>query len=170
MADRVVVMGDGRVAQYGTPEDVFLRPASPYVASFMGADNVIHGHFEECASGIRLALAGGAHVEFSAAAVGEMFMTSSRYGDSLVHFRSEAAYLRAADVKLADTLHIPGTISTAGFLGNSYRCAIDTACGRFMIDHPQRPDSAANVSVCVPAGALLVYPRTAASATLSTHP
>ena len=33
MADRVVVLDQGRVAQVGTPEEVFQRPASPYVAS-----------------------------------------------------------------------------------------------------------------------------------------
>ena len=41
MADRVVVLDQGRVAQVGTPEEVFQRPASPYVASFMGAENIV---------------------------------------------------------------------------------------------------------------------------------
>ncbi|MHC3381992.1 ABC transporter ATP-binding protein [Haloarcula sp. H-GB5] len=40
VADRIVVMQDGRVVQRGTPEDVFERPASPMVARFTGA-NVI---------------------------------------------------------------------------------------------------------------------------------
>jgi ABC-type Fe3+/spermidine/putrescine transport system ATPase subunit len=40
VADRIVVMQDGRVVQRGTPEDVFERPASAMVARFTGA-NVI---------------------------------------------------------------------------------------------------------------------------------
>jgi putative spermidine/putrescine transport system ATP-binding protein len=41
LADRIAVIDGGRVLQYGTPEQVFHRPASPFVAGFMGADNAI---------------------------------------------------------------------------------------------------------------------------------
>ncbi|MDV4144704.1 ABC transporter ATP-binding protein [Shimia sp. FJ5] len=37
MADRIIVMNAGRIEQIGTPEDVYHRPASTFVASFMGA-------------------------------------------------------------------------------------------------------------------------------------
>ncbi len=37
MADRVVLMRDGRIEQQGTPQDLYERPASVFVASFMGA-------------------------------------------------------------------------------------------------------------------------------------
>ncbi|WP_367572354.1 ABC transporter ATP-binding protein [Streptomyces globisporus] len=40
LADRVVVMRDGRIAQEGTPLDVWQRPASAFVARFLGFDNV----------------------------------------------------------------------------------------------------------------------------------
>ncbi|WP_163268486.1 ABC transporter ATP-binding protein [Chelativorans alearense] len=40
MADRVLVMRDGRVVQDGTPEDLYDRPASPYVAGFVGTTNL----------------------------------------------------------------------------------------------------------------------------------
>ncbi len=43
LADRVVVMRDGRVAQAGTPREVWQRPASPFVARFLGFDNVVEG-------------------------------------------------------------------------------------------------------------------------------
>src|SRR5690606_36184771 len=36
VADRVVVMRAGRIEQVGTPQEVFERPASRFVASFMG--------------------------------------------------------------------------------------------------------------------------------------
>src|SRR5712692_9465231 len=52
MADRVVVMDQGRIAQVGTPEEVYHRPISPFVAAFMGADNTIGLEIEESTSGL----------------------------------------------------------------------------------------------------------------------
>lgn len=40
LADRVVVMRDGRIAQSGTPLEVWQRPASAFVARFLGFDNI----------------------------------------------------------------------------------------------------------------------------------
>ncbi|WP_328874114.1 ABC transporter ATP-binding protein [Streptomyces sp. NBC_00287] len=41
LADRVVVMRDGRIAQAGTPLEVWQRPADEFVARFLGFDNVV---------------------------------------------------------------------------------------------------------------------------------
>ncbi len=41
MADRIVVMNAGRIEQVGTPEEVYERPRSRFVARFIGASNVI---------------------------------------------------------------------------------------------------------------------------------
>ncbi|MEV5240227.1 ABC transporter ATP-binding protein [Streptomyces cinnamoneus] len=41
LADRVVVMRDGHIAQAGTPLEVWRRPASEFVARFLGFDNVV---------------------------------------------------------------------------------------------------------------------------------
>ncbi|AXK33245.1 ABC transporter ATP-binding protein [Streptomyces armeniacus] len=41
LADRVVVMREGRIAQAGTPLEVWQRPASEFVARFLGFDNVV---------------------------------------------------------------------------------------------------------------------------------
>lgn len=41
LADRVVVMNEGHVAQAGTPLEVWQRPASEFVARFLGFDNVV---------------------------------------------------------------------------------------------------------------------------------
>ncbi|MCT4354130.1 ABC transporter ATP-binding protein [Streptomyces sp. Je 1-79] len=43
LADRVVVMRDGRIAQSGTPLEVWQRPVSAFVARFLGFDNVVPG-------------------------------------------------------------------------------------------------------------------------------
>ena len=43
VADRVVVMNRGRVEQDGTPEEVYDRPATPFVFDFLGKVNLFHG-------------------------------------------------------------------------------------------------------------------------------
>ncbi len=43
VADRVVVMNQGRIEQVGTPEEVFEHPANPFVMDFLGNVNVFHG-------------------------------------------------------------------------------------------------------------------------------
>jgi sulfate transport system ATP-binding protein len=44
LADRVVIMNRGRVEQIGTTDDVYDRPASPFVFDFLGTPNVFAGH------------------------------------------------------------------------------------------------------------------------------
>jgi sulfate transport system ATP-binding protein len=46
VADRVVVMNQGRVEQIGTPQEVFDRPATPFVMGFLGSVNMFHGRVE----------------------------------------------------------------------------------------------------------------------------
>jgi iron(III) transport system ATP-binding protein len=43
LADRVAVMCDGRIVQVGTPEEVYGRPASRWVAEFLGEADVLPG-------------------------------------------------------------------------------------------------------------------------------
>ena len=43
MADLVAVMDSGRVAQLGTPSEIFERPATPFVAGFVGRINALGG-------------------------------------------------------------------------------------------------------------------------------
>jgi sulfate transport system ATP-binding protein len=43
LADRVVVMDHGVIEQVGTPEQVYMEPASPFVAKFVGETNLLAG-------------------------------------------------------------------------------------------------------------------------------
>jgi sulfate/thiosulfate transport system ATP-binding protein len=47
LADRVVVMNEGRIEQIGTPTDVYHHPASPFVYKFLGNVNLFHGRVED---------------------------------------------------------------------------------------------------------------------------
>jgi iron(III) transport system ATP-binding protein len=46
MADRIVVMNEGRIEQVGTPEDIYARPASAFVADFVGHMTFLDGHVD----------------------------------------------------------------------------------------------------------------------------
>lgn len=43
MADRVVIMSDGRIAQIGSPREVYRNPANRFVAEFVGTNNILTG-------------------------------------------------------------------------------------------------------------------------------
>jgi len=47
VADRVVLMNEGRVEQVGTPEEVYHHPASAFVYNFLGNVNLFHSRVEE---------------------------------------------------------------------------------------------------------------------------
>ncbi len=46
ISDRIVVMNNGRVEQIGTQMDIYLAPRTPFVAEFIGANNVLPGVVE----------------------------------------------------------------------------------------------------------------------------
>jgi sulfate transport system ATP-binding protein len=47
VCDRIVVMNHGRVEQEGTPDEVYDRPASPFVFDFLGKVNLFHGRVDQ---------------------------------------------------------------------------------------------------------------------------
>jgi len=47
VADRVVVMNNGRIEQVGPPEEVYNHPATPFVYNFLGNVNLFHGRIDE---------------------------------------------------------------------------------------------------------------------------
>jgi putative spermidine/putrescine transport system ATP-binding protein len=63
LADRLVVLRDGVTQQVGTPDDVYYRPANPYVADFVGFRNPLALELERregdmgiaCGDGVRVA-------------------------------------------------------------------------------------------------------------------
>jgi putative spermidine/putrescine transport system ATP-binding protein len=51
MADRIVIMRDGRIEQVGAPAEVYQRPVSRFVAGFLGASNFLRGRVIERCNG-----------------------------------------------------------------------------------------------------------------------
>jgi ABC-type Fe3+/spermidine/putrescine transport system ATPase subunit len=143
LADRIAVLDAGRIAQYGTPEEIFHRPASAFVAGFMGADNAI-------AVG---RLADGA-------------LATAGAGEPLVaHFRSDAAQVVPAaalpGIATADGLRLTGSIVQTLYVGQGFRYRVRTAGAEVWGHAAERMAEGAPVTVCIPDDALLLFPRAA---------
>jgi spermidine/putrescine ABC transporter ATP-binding subunit len=122
LADRIVVMDQGRVQQIGTPEQLYQRPANRFVAEFVGRNNLLNGTVAEVgATDCTIALAGGWTVHAIAAAV--------RTGDrvSLV-IRPEC--LRIVANAGASECHLQGQLTDRRFLGNLVHYKVRVATGQ----------------------------------------
>jgi sulfate transport system ATP-binding protein len=51
VADRIVVMNEGKIEQEGAPDEVYDHPASPFVLKFLGDVNLFHGRIEHVPGG-----------------------------------------------------------------------------------------------------------------------
>jgi spermidine/putrescine transport system ATP-binding protein len=59
MSDRIAVMNHGRIEQVGDPEDVYERPATTFVAGFIGVSNLMPGTIEAAGKGGEVRLDSG---------------------------------------------------------------------------------------------------------------
>jgi putative spermidine/putrescine transport system ATP-binding protein len=64
LADRLVLMHDGKVQQIGPPEALHLRPSNPFVARFIGGSNIVRGRID---TGTQLAPPDGPPIKLAAA-------------------------------------------------------------------------------------------------------
>lgn len=62
MSDRLAVMRAGKIEQIGPPEEVYENPQTEFVASFLGASNLLEGELKESANGVATVLAIGGTV------------------------------------------------------------------------------------------------------------
>ena len=102
MADRIVVMKEGGIEQIGTPSQVYLDPATPFVADFVGKTNLLPA---------RAAEAGCVQVG------AQRFQcdTAGAAGDLRVFFRPEAVQVRGVNGTTPNAAD--ATIEKVEFLG-----------------------------------------------------
>ncbi|HEX6138812.1 MAG TPA: ABC transporter ATP-binding protein [Casimicrobiaceae bacterium] len=144
LADRIAVIDAGRVVQYGSPEQIFHRPASAFVAGFMGADNAIE---------LRRADDGRLSAAGEGGSTGEPVTA---------HFRSDAARIDAAgQAPGGSDLRLPGRVVQTLYVGQGYRYRVRTDGADIWAHAPHRIDEGAPVAVVVPRDALLLFPRAA---------
>ena len=151
MADRIAILDAGRIAQLGSPEEVYNRPNSPFVASFMGAGNVLELEARPADGGMR--------IEASSHNEAVLIPGSSMAGPVVAHFRSEAARLGPADAANAERLLLRGRIVQASYPGGFYRYAVAVGQNQFMVDDPRRLAVGENVGIGLPVSSLHIFSR-----------
>ncbi len=161
MADRIVILDRGDVAQIGTPEDVYNRPRSAFVAAFMGADNIVELTAQRSDGTIRVPAA-----DHNAAAVLKIARRGEETGVHLAapgdgrlaaHFRSEAARLVAVDETPQDSLVLFGAITQTSYPGGVFRYTVDVGGQRFLVDDAKRLSAGDTVGISLAAEALHIY-------------
>jgi putative spermidine/putrescine transport system ATP-binding protein len=144
IADRVVLMNRGAVVQVGTPEEVYLTPATEFVADFLGVGNRVEGRAE----------AGAVHVEGQRLPYG-----GPARGAVLV-------ILRSSDLRLAPSAgaadrpvepRLAGRLEESLFLGAYYRHYVRVGAAVLMVDGPA-PAAPGPVTITVPPDRVRVYP------------
>ncbi|MBI1779216.1 MAG: ABC transporter ATP-binding protein [Proteobacteria bacterium] len=156
LADRIVILDAGTIAQVGPPEEVYNRPVSPFVAAFMGAANAIR--LTAAAADDHVVIAAGPHNRGARLAQAEVPRARERLdGPVLAHFRSEAARLVDPDAGGEDELVLRGTIDQASYPGGFWRYGVKVGSLRFLVDDPRRLTVGSPVGIQLPAPALHLY-------------
>jgi sulfate transport system ATP-binding protein len=115
LADRIGVMSYGRLIEVGTPHDLYQRPQTEFVASFLGTANILLGQTE----GDRIQI--GPHV-FKLAKEATKFSTDGRVQ---VVFRPEDLALANSKDELDCTPIGEGTVTSLGFNGPTERIRLE---------------------------------------------
>jgi iron(III) transport system ATP-binding protein len=114
VSDRIVVMSHGRIAQIGTPADLYERPNSRFVADFIGDANLIEGRIER----------GTFH------APGLSLPIEGPEGPALVSIRPER-------IGLGPTGAGPGgRVVSATYLGGRMEYVVETDFGELLVSAP----------------------------------
>jgi ABC-type Fe3+/spermidine/putrescine transport system ATPase subunit len=71
LADLLVLMGDGKIAQAGPPAELYMRPASRYVAEFIGRANLLRGTVRRASSDALVIEVNGRELTANPASVAE---------------------------------------------------------------------------------------------------
>ncbi len=157
MADRIVILDAGAIAQVGTPEEVYNRPNSPFVAAFMGAGNKVS--LKARAENGALVIEAGPHngeVRLPAATVTRG--DRPPVGPVIAHFRSEAARLASAAAAAGpDALRLRGRISQSSYPGGFWRYAVRVGDDQFLVDDGERYPIGAEIDIRLPPAALHIY-------------
>jgi spermidine/putrescine transport system ATP-binding protein len=119
MADQIAVMNRGRIEQLGTPTELYETPATAYVASFLGASNLIAG---TVTGPDTVRLHGGPQVRVRAQAL------AGRTGEVAVGIRPEKIELGGGQENTLD-----GTIAEQAYVGVATQYIVDTECGQMTV-------------------------------------
>lgn len=129
VSDRIIVMNDAVIAQIGTPRDLYERPASQFVADFIGDANLAEAQITRI---------DGEHAQVDAAGLQlNLPARGLQPGSALLAIRPRAIQLHAGTIQGAAEV----TINKAAYLGSHMEYQLNTPLGQlFAIDpHVDRP-------------------------------
>ena len=115
MADRIVIMNAGRIEQIGTPEDVYERPNSAFVARFIGGGNVVNATY---VSGHTVQVAG------HTLDIGQGKLRRPRRADELLRQDARRGAVGGRWNRRATT-RCPGTVRGQAYLGSHRDYIVD---------------------------------------------
>jgi spermidine/putrescine transport system ATP-binding protein len=120
MSDKLAVMSGGRIEQIGPPEEVYDRPATKFVAGFLGASNLIAGGVVEREGGAAVVkLENGNTIRLPA----DRFGPQSR--SVMIGVRPEKISVSAADQDApAGWTGFDGTIAMTAYIGVSHQYTV----------------------------------------------
>jgi len=117
MADSIAVMSRGHIEQLGSPDELYERPATPFVARFLGVSNLLEGEADGD-GGVRLK--DGTAVRAPASA--------GRKGAVAVGIRPEKIRLGAGEES-----RLTGEVSERAYIGVSTQYIVKTAHGQITV-------------------------------------
>ncbi len=126
IADRVILMNEGRIVQAGWPEEVYRQPINAWAARFLGMRNILAGTWVEAG-----------RIETS---IGRLRVNGSGQGATTVLIRPEAGLLRCEHTDL-DT-PVGGVVCSRAFLGATARLTVECADTLLTLDLPTTDDLA----------------------------
>jgi putative spermidine/putrescine transport system ATP-binding protein len=129
MSDRIVVMYGGKAEQVGTPFEIYNKPATKFVANFVGTLNVLEGKVSDAAGGkVRIG---------SSDLVLRQPLNGAKAGDTLsLALRPEAISLGKQPGRDAS---LGGEISEVSFLGSVIRMRVDLGGNAVSLDTFNNP-------------------------------
>ena len=149
IGDRIAVMKDGKVAQVGTPGELYHRPRTSFVADFIGQTNLIRGtlagqdggrYAVKTAAGVIYASTNGAGNGAAGAA--------APAGDVLLSVRPEQIRVARGEAAAAWGNRLVGKSLETAFLGEASEHVLDVAGQRLrMIQTPPLFDPPAEIAV-----------------------
>jgi ABC-type Fe3+/spermidine/putrescine transport system ATPase subunit len=140
IADRIILMNEGRIEQSGAPKEIYLRPQTPFAANFIGSANFFEAEVvAESGAGVEIELAPGMRLKALAPA-GPNPAGGSRVR---VAVRPERIAMRVA---AGQNDVLPGRITDAEFLGGFTSYLV--SCGPVALEVQSRdPDLAVGQEV-----------------------
>ncbi len=131
LSDRIAVVDHGKLQQLGTPRDLYERPENPFVADFIGINNLIAGEVREIESVGR-----SMKVETQAGPLLCFCYKQFKSGDRcLISVRPETATISPSSTILEGWNGISGNVSFVYYIGNAIRYDVEMGDGAlFKVD------------------------------------